>query len=80
MKLINLTPHAITLLAEGFAIFDGLSSLVGKACKCRCLKGGYVMDNLIGYLMMTAIAVVSVFLVWLLIVGICVIADCLGVY
>ena len=38
------------------------------------------MDNLIGYLMMTAIAAVSVALVWILIVGICVIADCLGVY
>lgn len=23
MKLINLTPHAVTLLAEGFAVFDG---------------------------------------------------------
>lgn len=23
MKLVNLTPHAVTLLAEGFAVFDG---------------------------------------------------------
>lgn len=38
------------------------------------------MSDWVGYLMMAAIAAVSVALVWILIVGICVIADCLGVY
>lgn len=38
------------------------------------------MENWIGYACMIGIAVISVFLVWLLIIGICVIADCLGVY
>lgn len=38
------------------------------------------MSDWVGYLTMAAIAVVSVFLVWCIIVGICVIADCLGVY
>lgn len=37
------------------------------------------MENWIGYLCMAAIAVVSVALVWCIIVGICVIADFLGV-
>ena len=37
-------------------------------------------ENIIGYVCMIGIAVISVFLVWLLIIGICVIADCLGVY
>ena len=37
------------------------------------------MDNLIGYLMMTAIAVVSVFLVWCIVVGVCIVADAFGI-
>lgn len=37
-------------------------------------------ENIIGYVMMAAIAAVSVFLVWCFIVGICIIGDFLGVY
>lgn len=36
------------------------------------------MDNLIGYLMMAAIAALSVAFVWILILGVCVIADAFG--
>ena len=38
------------------------------------------MDNLIGYLMMAAIAALSVAFVWLFIIGICVIADAFGIH
>lgn len=37
------------------------------------------MDNWIGYLMMTAIAAVSVFLVWLFIIALCIMGDMWGV-
>lgn len=37
------------------------------------------MSDWVGYLMMTAIAVVSVFLVWCIIVGICIVADAFGI-
>ena len=37
------------------------------------------MDKLIGYLMMTAIAAVSVALVWCIIVGVCIVADVFGI-
>lgn len=38
------------------------------------------MSDWVGYLTMAAIAAVSVALVWILIVGICIIGDFLGVY
>ena len=37
------------------------------------------MENWIGYVLMAAIAAVSVALVWLLIVGICIVADVFGI-
>ncbi len=36
------------------------------------------MSDWVGYLMMAAIAAVSVALVWILIVGICIVADVFG--
>ena len=41
---------------------------------------GEAMSDWIGYLMLAAIAALSVAFIWLLIIGICIIADALGVY
>lgn len=38
------------------------------------------MNDWIGYLMMAGIACLTVLFVWLFIIGICVIADFMGVY
>ena len=38
------------------------------------------MDNWVGYIMLACIASLTVFLGWILIIGICIIGDFLGVY
>lgn len=38
------------------------------------------MNDWIGYLMMAAIAALSVAFIWILIIGVCVIADAFGIH
>lgn len=38
------------------------------------------MDNWIGYILVAAIAALTLFFGWCLIIGVCIIADALGLY